>query len=58
MGGWSGRGDLKDLKHLAAQQTWLISEANKTVFSQKPSLFGAQMCPEVTLLSLQVARPR
>ena len=42
---------------LAAQQMWLISEADKTLFSPKPSPFGAQMYPEITLLSLPVARP-
>ena len=57
MGGWPGREDLKGLKHLAAQQMGLISEANKMVFSPKPSPFGAQMCLEITLLSLPVARP-
>ena len=57
MGGWPGRKDLKGLKHLAAQQMWLISEADKTVFSPKPSPFGAQVYPEITLLSLPVAGP-
>lgn len=37
---------LKGLKHLAAQQMWLISRGQETVFSPKPSPFGAQMCPE------------
>lgn len=48
---------LEGPRALAAQQMWLISEANKTVFSPKPSPFGAQMYPEITLLSLPVARP-
>lgn len=54
----AGRAEgLEGPQALAAQQMWLISEANKTVFSPKPSPFGAQMYPEITLLSLPVARP-